>query len=64
MLIGLVILAVVVVVLIVAFATVQFGESGVSRAKENAYWKGGAGPNPPLRYDPEARFEPPPGGRG
>jgi hypothetical protein len=63
MLIALAIVAVV-VLLVIVLAKVQFGESGVSRAKENAYWKGGAGPNPPLRYDPDARFDPPPGGRG
>lgn len=49
----------VVVVLLGVFAVVGFGDSGVSRARENAYWKGGTGPNPPLRYDPQRRFEPP-----
>jgi hypothetical protein len=51
-----------VILLLVIVATVRFGESGVSRARENAYWSGGAGPNPRLRYDPEARFKRPPGG--
>lgn len=49
----------VVVLLLVVFAFVQFGDSGVSRARENAYWKGGSGPNPSLRYDPDARFKSP-----
>jgi hypothetical protein len=49
----------IVAVLLVVFAKVQFGDSGVPRSRENAYWKGGTGPNPPLRYDPEARFKPP-----
>jgi hypothetical protein len=53
------IIGVVVVLLLIVFAVVQFGDSGVSRARENAYWKGGTGPNPPLRYDPDARFKPP-----
>lgn len=49
-----------VVLFFIVLATVRFGDSGVSRAKENAYWSGGAGPNPRLRYDPEARFTRPP----
>jgi hypothetical protein len=57
------IIVAIIVVLLVVFAVGPFGESGVSRARENAYWKGGAGPNPPLRYDPDARFEPPADGR-
>jgi len=51
----------VVVLLLGLLAAGRFGDSGVSRGRENAYWKGG--PNPPLRYDPERRFEPPPDGR-
>jgi hypothetical protein len=54
--------AVVLVVLLVVLAGAPFGDSGVSRAKENAVWSGG-GVNPRLRYDPEHRFEPPPDGR-
>jgi hypothetical protein len=49
----------VVVLLLVVLVVAQFGDSGVSRTRENAYWKGGTGPNPPLRYDPESRFKPP-----
>jgi hypothetical protein len=53
----------IIVLLLIVLAVVRFGDSGVSRARENAYWQGGAGPNPPLRYDPEQRFKAPPDGR-
>jgi hypothetical protein len=55
------IIAGIVVLLLVVLAVVPFGDSGVSRAKENGRWSGANG-TPRLHYDPEKRFKPPPDG--
>jgi hypothetical protein len=49
----------IIVLLLIILSLVPFGDSGVARSRERAYWTGGASANPRLRYDPEARFDPP-----